>query len=63
MLKVVCPEHKNEGKGVKVRERERQEQIAITAPTVSHQCAPGGLFIGVVTGSYYNIRNAPVHLP
>jgi hypothetical protein len=30
---------------------------------VSHQCAPGGLFIGVVTGGYYNVHKALVHLP
>jgi hypothetical protein len=29
--------------------------MTITAPQVSHQCAPGGLFIGVVTHGHYNV--------
>jgi hypothetical protein len=36
--------------------------MTITAPQVSHQYAPNVLFVVVVTGGYYNVRNAPVHL-
>jgi hypothetical protein len=32
-------------------------------PQVSHQCAHGGLFIGVVIHCHYNVCNAPVYLP
>jgi hypothetical protein len=30
---------------------------------VSHPCTPRGLFIGLVIGGYYNVRNALIHLP
>jgi hypothetical protein len=38
-------------------------EMAITTPQAFHQCAPGRLFIGVVTHGHYNVRYAPVHLP
>jgi hypothetical protein len=30
---------------------------------VSHQCAPGGLFIGVITHGHYNVCTAPFIYP
>jgi hypothetical protein len=58
------PEHEGEGQDTKVRKmREGQQSITMTAPHVSHQCAPEGLFIGVITHGHYNGCNAPIHLP
>jgi hypothetical protein len=43
--------------------REGQQRMTITATRCPINVYLEGPFIGVVTGGYYNVYNAPVHLP